>query len=74
MVVGDVHVFSGFLTQVLKPPTTLLTCFGKKFCLNRVSNSQPPGHESDTLTTGGAKFLCDFSLCVENKVRAIFVS
>ena len=22
---------------------------GKKFCLNRVSNSQSPGHESDTL-------------------------
>ena len=24
---------------------------GKKVCLNRVSNSKPPGHESDTLTT-----------------------
>ena len=24
---------------------------GKKVCLNRVSNSQPKGHESDTLTT-----------------------
>ena len=43
-----------------KPLTTFLTCVsrgekrkytGKKFCLNRVSNSQPPGHESDTLTT-----------------------
>ena len=43
-----------------KPPTTFLTCFsrgerrkytGKRVRLNRVSNSQPPGHESDTLTT-----------------------
>ena len=60
------HVFPGFLTPVLtqlffpKPPTTFLTCFwrgegqkyaGKKSRLNRGSNSQPPGHESDTLTT-----------------------
>ena len=58
--------FPGFLTPVLtqlffpKPPTTFLTCFcrgerqkyaGKKSRLNRGSNSQPPGHESDTLTT-----------------------
>ena len=58
--------FPGFLTPVLtqlffpKPPTTFLTCFcrgerrkyaGKKSCLNRGSNSQPPGHVSDTLTT-----------------------
>ena len=61
-----VYVFPGFLTPVLtqlflpKPPTTFLTCFcggerrkyaGKKSRLNRGSNSQPPGHESDTLTT-----------------------
>ena len=66
MAVGDAHVFPGFLTPVLtqflfpKPPTTFLTCFcrgerrkyaGKKSRLNRESNSQPPGHESDTLTT-----------------------
>ena len=66
MAVGDAHVSPGFLTPVLtqlffpKPPTTFLTCFfrserrkyaGKKSCLNRGSNSQPPGHESDTLTT-----------------------
>ena len=66
MAVGDVYVFPGFLTPVLtqlffpKPPTTFLTCFcrgkrrkyaGKKSRLNRGSNSQPPGHESDTLTT-----------------------
>ena len=60
------HMFPGFLTPVLtqlffpEPPTTFLTCFSsgekrkcarKKVRLNRVSNSQPPGHESDTLTT-----------------------
>ena len=42
------------------PPTSFLTCFsrgerrkyaGKKFRLNRVSNSQPPGHKSDTINT-----------------------
>ena len=62
----DAHVFPGFLTPVLtqlffpKSPTTFLTCFsrgerrkyaGKKFRLNHVSNSKPPGYESDTLTT-----------------------
>ena len=66
MAVGDAHVFPGFITPVLtqlffpKPPTTFLTCFsrgkrrnyaGKKVRLNRGSNSQSPGHESDTLTT-----------------------
>ena len=66
MAVGDTHVFPGFLTPVLtqlffpKPPTTFLTCFcrgerrkyaGKKSRLNRGSNSQPQGHESDALTT-----------------------
>ena len=66
MAVGDTYVFPGFLTPVLtqlyfpKPPTTFLTCFsrgerrkyaGKKVHLNQGSNSQPPGHESDTLTT-----------------------
>ena len=66
MAVGDAHVFPGFLSPVLtllffpKSPTTFLTCFcrgerrkyaGKKSRLNRGSNSQPPGHESDTLTT-----------------------
>ena len=60
------RVFPGFLTPVLtqlffpKPPATFLTYFcrgerrkyaGKKVCLNRGSSSQPPGHESDTLTT-----------------------
>ena len=59
-------MFPGFLTPVLtqlfspKPPATFLTCFcrgerqkyaGKKSRVNRGSNSQPPGHESDTLTT-----------------------
>ena len=62
----EVEEVPGFLTQVLtqlffpKPPTTFLTCFcrgerrkyaGKKSRLNRGSNSQPPGPESNTLTT-----------------------
>ena len=66
MAVGDAYVFPGCLTPVLtqhffpKPPTSFLTCFcrgerrnyaGKKSRLNRGSNSQPPGHQSDTLTT-----------------------
>ena len=66
MAVGDAYVFPGFLTPVLtqlffpKPPTTFLTYFcrgekpeyaRKKSRLNLGSNSQPPGHESDTLTT-----------------------
>ena len=66
MVVSDAYVFPGFLTPVLtqlffpKPLTTFLTCFcrgerpkyaGKKSRLNRGSNSQPPNHESDMLTT-----------------------
>ena len=66
MAVGDAYVNPGFLTPVLtqlffrKPQTTFLTCFcrgerrkyaEKKSRLNRGSNSQPPGHESDTLTT-----------------------
>ena len=66
MAVGDAYMFPGFPTPVLtqlffpKPPTTFPTCFcrgerrkyaGKKSRLDRGSNSQPPGHESDTLTT-----------------------
>ena len=62
MAVSDTHVFPGFLTPVLtllffsKPPTTFLRGerqkkAGKKSCLNRGSNSQPPGHEFDMLTT-----------------------
>ena len=66
MAVGDTHVFPGFLTPVLtqisfqSPSTTFFTCFsrgerrkyaGKTFRLNRVLNSQPPGHESDMFTT-----------------------
>ena len=66
MAVCVAQMFPGFLTPVLtqlfflKPPTAFLTCFrrgerrkyaGKKVHLNRGSNSQPPGHESDTLTT-----------------------
>ena len=51
-----------YLTQLFfpKPLTTFLICFcrgerqkyaGKKSRLNRGSKSQPPGHESDMLTT-----------------------
>ena len=65
MAVGDAYVFPVFLTPVLtelffqKPPTTFPTCFCRgerkkyaeeKVLLNRGSNSQPPSHESDTLT------------------------
>ena len=60
------QMFPSFLTPVLtqlffpKAQTTFLTCFsrgekrkypGKKVPLNQGSKSQPPGHESDTLTT-----------------------
>ena len=60
------YAFSGFLTPLLtqlffpKALTIFLTCFsrgerrkyvGKKVRLNQVSNSQPPVHESDALTT-----------------------
>ena len=64
MAVGDARVFPDFFTPVLtrfffpKPPTTFLTCrgerrkyLGKKDRLNRGSNSQSPGHDSNTLTT-----------------------
>ena len=63
MAVGDAHVFPGFLTPVLdltqlsSQSHRLLFSHAldvrgeKKVRLNRVSNSQPPGHESDTLTT-----------------------
>ena len=65
MVVGDAHVFPGFLTPVViqisfQSHPLLFSRFsrgerrkytGKKFRLNRVLNSQSPGHESNTLTT-----------------------
>ena len=92
MAVGDAHVFPGFLTPVLtqlffpKPPTTFLTCFcrgerrkyaGKESHLNRGSNSQPPGHESDTLTTeppGRGLIICETRNCIStlpnNKILA----
>ena len=76
MAVGDAYVFPGFLTPVPtlffpKPPTTFLTCFcrgerrkypGKKSRLNHGSNSQPLGHESDTLTEPPGRG----STCLEN--------
>ena len=66
MAVGDTYVFPGFLTPVLtqlffpKPQTTFLTCFcrgerrkyaGKKKLPQPGIKLQPPGYESDTLTT-----------------------
>ena len=62
MAVGDAYVFPGFLTPVLaqlffpKPPTTFSHVSAevrgrKKSHLNQGSNSQPPGLESNTLTT-----------------------
>ena len=61
MAVGEAHVFPGFLTTFFpEPPTTFLACFssgerpkytGKKVRLNRVSDSQSPGHDSDMFTT-----------------------
>ena len=66
MAVSDAYVLPSFLTPKLtqfffpKPPTTFLTCFcrserqkytGKESRLKRISNSQPPGHESNTQTT-----------------------
>ena len=85
MAVDDAYVFPGFLSPVLtqlffpKPPTTFPTCFcrrerrknaEKKSGLNRESNSQLPGHESDTLTTeppGGGGF--GKKSCVNTGVR-----
>ena len=66
MAVGDTDVFPGFLTQVLtlisfKSQRLLFSHASaevrgekyarKKFRLHRVSNSEPPGHESEALTT-----------------------
>ena len=62
MAVGDAHVswLSHTSTNTNFLPTTFLTYFsrgerrkyaGKEFRLNRVSNSQPPGHESEKLTS-----------------------
>ena len=58
MAAGDAYVFPGFLTPLLTQP--FFPYFyrgerrkyaGKKSRLNRGSNSQPPGNESDALTT-----------------------
>ena len=64
MAVGDAYVFPGFLTPVLaqlffqKPPLLFSNASAEvrgkntpERKVNRGSNSQPPGHESDTLTT-----------------------
>ena len=68
MAVGDAHQFPAFLTPGIKQLffknllTTFLTYFfrgerqkyGRKKFPNHGSNSQPPGHEPDTLTTESA--------------------
>ena len=59
MVVGDSHAFPSFLTPALtqlsfQSHRLFFSRFsggreknaGKKVCLNRISDSQPPGHES----------------------------
>ena len=66
MAVGDAHVFPGFLTPVLTqlPFQSHRLLFSnaseevrgentpeRKFALTGSQNPQPPGHESDTLTT-----------------------
>ena len=64
-VIHGAHVYPGFLTPVLTPLSSKATNYfshflcrggrqkypGKEVHLNRVSNSQPSGHESDMLTT-----------------------
>ena len=90
MVVGDAHVFPGFLSPVLtqlyfpKLPTTFLTCFcrgerqkytRKKVPLNRGWNTQPPGHESETLSTeppGQGSCMVGSTIIVIVWVRDIF--
>ena len=61
-----------------KPPTAFLTNFcrverrkytGKKVRLNRESNSQPPGHESDMLTTE----LTRQGFCLRDRPRQQYV-
>ena len=86
MAVGDASVFPGFLTPALtqlffpKPPDTFLTCFcrgerrkyaGKKSCLKRGSNSQPPGHESDTLITEPPGRGNSIEMCGKKYKRAV---
>ena len=70
MAVGDAHVFPGFLTPVLTQfafqshrllfsHTTEVRGEIKKVRLDRVSNSQPPGHETlSTEPPGRALKLC----------------
>ena len=48
MAVSDAHVLPGFLTPVLTVNFLSKAITRKKVPLNRVSNSQPTGRESDT--------------------------
>ena len=66
MAVGDAHAFPGFLTPIptqlsfqihqllfshVSAESERQKCAVKQVRINRVLNSQPPGHESDMLTT-----------------------
>ena len=82
MAVGDSHVLLAWLSHTStntlffsKTPTNFLTCFckgerrkyaRKKVRRNRGSDSQQPGHESDTLSTepsgqGGLSWECPWT-------------
>ena len=86
MAVGDAHVFPGFLQPVLTQLSfqshrlfSHILSRGerrkyaeKKVHLKRESNSQPPGHESDTLTTDPSsrgQMVVTTRDCVENGYR-----
>ena len=79
MAVGDTHMFLGFLTQVLtqlssqsrrllsthaSPEVRAENTPERKPHFNRTSKSQPPVHESDTLTAEppGTNALCQHFL------------
>ena len=83
MAVGDAWLFntSANTTFFPKPPTTFITCFsrderrkytGKKVCIDRVSNSQTPSNESDTLTTeqpGRATAMAESNAVTNRRVK-----
>ena len=86
MAVGDAYMFPGYLTPVLrqlffpKPPITLVMCFckgergkyaGKKSHLNQGSNSQPSGHEFDTLITEPPGWGAERKALADNNVTVV---
>ena len=88
MAVGDAYAFPCFLQSVLtqlsfqsnrllfshaSPEVRGENTAGKKVRLNRVSNSQPPGHESDTLSTEPAgRGALILTLNILNNVNEMF--